>query len=87
MRKSRQYTVICLSNEGYEVSLEKRKIYVAFTDDDADTMRISTDSCESLTNPERTICIQPNYSLKWSYHRECIVQSLTQPNPSLQRTA
>lgn len=36
MRKPRLYTVICLNNEGYEASLEKRKIYVAFADDDAD---------------------------------------------------
>lgn len=36
MAKSRKYTVICLNNEGYEASLEKRKIYVALDDDDAD---------------------------------------------------
>jgi len=36
MPKPHQYTVICLNNEGYEVSLEKRKIYIALTDGDAD---------------------------------------------------
>jgi hypothetical protein len=35
MRKSRHYTVICLDNAGYKVSLEKRKIYVALADDEA----------------------------------------------------
>jgi hypothetical protein len=56
MRKPRQYTVICLSNEGYEVSLEKRKIYVAFTDDAADKhglMRIVDESGEDYLYPSK----------------------------------
>jgi hypothetical protein len=56
MSKSRQYTVICLSNKGYEVSLEKRKIYVAFTDDDADKhglMRIVDESGEDYLYPAK----------------------------------
>jgi hypothetical protein len=54
MRKSREYTVICLNNEGYEVSLEKRKIYVALSDDDADKhglMRIVDESGEDYLYP------------------------------------
>lgn len=56
MRKLRQYTVICLSNEGYEVSLEKRKIYVALADDDADKhglVRIIDESGEDYLYPLR----------------------------------
>jgi len=56
MRKPRQYTVICLSNEGYVVSLEKRKIYVAFTDDDADKhrlVRIIDESGEDYLYPSK----------------------------------
>lgn len=32
MTRSSQYLVICLKNDGYDVSLEKRKIYVAIPD-------------------------------------------------------
>lgn len=56
MRKSRQYTVICLNNEGYEVSLEQRKIYVAFADDDADKhglVRIIDESGETYLYPAK----------------------------------
>jgi hypothetical protein len=56
MRKSRQYTVICSSNEGYEVSLAKRKISVALTDDDADKhglMRIVDESGENYLYPAK----------------------------------
>lgn len=56
MRKPRQYTVICLSNEGYEVSLEKRKIYVALTDDDAEKhglVRIVDESGEDYLYPSK----------------------------------
>jgi hypothetical protein len=54
MRKLHQYTVICLNNEGYEVSLEKRKIYIALTDDDADKhglVRILDESGEDYLYP------------------------------------
>lgn len=56
MRKPRQYTVICLSNQGYEVSLEKRKIYFAFVDDDADKhglVRIVDESGEDYLYPSK----------------------------------
>ena len=56
MRKTRHYTVICMSNEGYEVSLEKRKIYVAFTVDDDDThglVRIVDESGEDYLYPSK----------------------------------
>lgn len=56
MRKPRKYTVICLNNEGYEVSLEKRKIYVASIDDDADKhglMRIIDESGEDYLYPSK----------------------------------
>lgn len=56
MRKLRQYTVICLNNDGYEVSLEKRKIYIAFSDNDADKhglMRIVDESGEDYLYPSK----------------------------------
>jgi hypothetical protein len=56
MRKPSKYIVICLSNEGYKVSLEKRKIYVAFTDDDAEKhglVRIVDESGEDYLYPSK----------------------------------
>ena len=35
MRSTAKKLVICLENEGYEVSLERRKIYQALPDSDA----------------------------------------------------
>ena len=35
MRKQNQQMMVCLNNEGYEASLEKRKLYVALADDEA----------------------------------------------------
>ncbi len=32
MARTSRYLVVCLKNDGYEVSLEKRKIYVAIPD-------------------------------------------------------
>ena len=32
MARSSRYLVICLKNDGYDVSLERRKIYVAIPD-------------------------------------------------------
>ena len=32
MARSSRYLVVCLKNDGYDVSLEKRKIYVAIPD-------------------------------------------------------
>ncbi|MEK6211715.1 MAG: hypothetical protein AABM64_15325 [Pseudomonadota bacterium] len=38
-RQTRQL-VVCLKNEGYEVSLERRKIYVALSDNSAAKRRL-----------------------------------------------
>ena len=35
MRKPNRHLMICLNNEGHEVSLEKRKIYIALVDTEA----------------------------------------------------
>lgn len=35
MPRSTRYFVICVNNDGYEVSLERRKIYVAASDESA----------------------------------------------------
>jgi hypothetical protein len=47
--------VVCVSNEGYPVSLEKRKIYVSLRDPDADKhglLRIVDESGEDYLYPK-----------------------------------
>jgi hypothetical protein len=51
---SKQF-VVCVSNEGYEASLEKRKIYVALRDTAAekhDLLRIVDESGEDYLYPK-----------------------------------
>ena len=53
-RASRRYLVICLKNDGYDVSLEKRKIYVAIPDAAASKhglMRIFDESGDDYLYP------------------------------------
>jgi hypothetical protein len=38
MAKAARKLVICIANDGYEVSLERRKIYVAIVDSRADKL-------------------------------------------------
>ena len=55
MAKS-QRLVICLDNSGYEVSLERRKIYVAITDAKAQKfrqIRVVDESGEDYLYPEK----------------------------------
>ena len=55
--------VVCIDNEGYEVSLEKRKIYVALRDikaSDKGLLRIVDESGEGYLSPKtmfRTIAL------------------------------
>jgi hypothetical protein len=47
--------VVCIDNEGYPASLEKRKIYVAFRDGDAEKnglLRIVDESGEDYLYPK-----------------------------------
>jgi hypothetical protein len=49
-----RYYVLCIGNEGYEVSLEPRKIYVAIPDPDAeshDQIRVIDESGEDYLFP------------------------------------
>jgi len=49
-----QQLVVCIDNEGYETSLEKRKIYVALPDAEAEThglIRIVDESAEDYLYP------------------------------------
>lgn len=49
-----KHLVVCLENEGYAASLEKRKIYVALPDTDADRqglIRIVDESGEDYQYP------------------------------------
>ena len=39
MARASKRLVICVDNSGYEVSLERRKIYVALPDADAERLR------------------------------------------------
>ena len=53
-RNPAKYLVVCLSNEGYEASLEPRKFYVAIRDTDAeshDQMRVVDESGEDYLFP------------------------------------
>lgn len=50
-----QQLVICLDNAGYEASLERRKIYVALVDADAEAhgmLRVIDESGEDYLNPK-----------------------------------
>jgi hypothetical protein len=49
-----RYFVLCLNNEGYEASLEQRKVYVAIPDADADAhkqLRVIDESGEDYLFP------------------------------------
>lgn len=55
MAKSARRLVICLDNSGYEVSLERRKIYVAMPDAKAEKhgqVRVVDESGEDYLYPE-----------------------------------
>ena len=55
MAKSSRRLVICLDNAGYEVSLERRKIYVAIPDAKAEKhgqVRVVDESGEDYLYPE-----------------------------------
>lgn len=54
MTKAKHF-VVCIDNEGYEVSLEKRKIYVALRDPAAekhDLLRVIDESGEDYLYPK-----------------------------------
>jgi hypothetical protein len=55
MAAARKRFAVCLRNEGYEVSLEKRKIYEVLADPDAaehDQIRVIDESGEDYRYPE-----------------------------------
>jgi hypothetical protein len=55
MPKASQQLVICIDNEGYPVSLEKRKIYVALRDPAAEKhgqLRVIDESGEDYLYPK-----------------------------------
>lgn len=56
MAKSARRLMLCLSNEGYEVSLETRKLYVALADDNAAKhrlVRVIDESGDDYLYPQR----------------------------------
>jgi hypothetical protein len=60
MPKASKKLVICLDNSGYEVSLERRKIYVAIPDSQAERLgqiRIIDESGEDYLYPERNFVL------------------------------
>jgi hypothetical protein len=60
MPKASKKLVICLDNSGYEVSLERRKIYVAIPDPQAERLgqiRIIDESGEDYLYPERNFVL------------------------------
>lgn len=53
-KKSKQY-VVCVNNQGYEVSLEKRKIYQVLADKTAEQknlLRVKDESGQSYLYPQ-----------------------------------
>jgi hypothetical protein len=53
---SRRQLVVCVRNEGYEVSLEVRKIYVSIEDEDAKSrrmVRVVDESGEDYLYPQK----------------------------------
>jgi len=55
MATARKHFAVCLRNEGYEASLEKRKIYEVLRDVDAakhDQIRVIDESGEDYLYPE-----------------------------------
>jgi len=56
MPKKRRTWVVCVRNDGYEASLERRKIYEALPDADAEThhqLRVIDESGEDYLFPAR----------------------------------
>ncbi len=56
MARTGKLLVICVDNEGFEASLEKRKIYVAIPDAAADKrghLRVQDESGEDYLYPKR----------------------------------
>jgi hypothetical protein len=55
VRKKSEHLVVCISNEGYAVSLEKRKIYLALRDEQAEKrglIRVVDESGEDYLYPK-----------------------------------
>ena len=53
---SRRQLVVCVKNEGYEVSLEVRKIYISIEDEDAKShgmVRVVDESGEDYLYPQK----------------------------------
>jgi hypothetical protein len=53
---SKRRFVVCVKNEGYEVSLERRKIYVSIEDEEAQAhklIRVIDESGEDYLFPEK----------------------------------
>jgi hypothetical protein len=81
MARTSRRLVICLKNSGYEVSLERRKIYVAVPDSRAERLgqiRVIDESGEDY-------CIQKNYSCRRIFPRRRGEQSCKLPE--IQRLA
>jgi hypothetical protein len=60
MPRASKKLVICLDNSGYEVSLERRKIYVAIPDPQAERLgqiRIIDESGEDYLYPEKNFVL------------------------------
>jgi hypothetical protein len=62
MARAEKKLVICIDNAGYEVSLERRKIYVAIADARADKLgllRVIDESGEDYLYPKESFVTAP----------------------------
>jgi hypothetical protein len=82
MAKAAKRLFICLDNAGYEVSLERRKIYVALPDAKAERSGI----LGSSMSPAKIIYIRPSASSPQSYPFRLDVPSCTPPNNRFERS-
>jgi hypothetical protein len=75
MTKTAGKLVVCIKNDGYEVSLERRKLYLSLPDADAEKhglVRVIDESGEDYLFPRR--CFMP-VELPLSVRRAVLVES------------
>lgn len=69
--------VICVKNEGYAVSLERRKLYVTLADAQAAKRR----QLRVIDESERVICTHKSSSWRSSCRSHCADACYKRPNP------
>src|SRR5260370_27503635 len=86
MAKAAKRFVICVDNSGYEVSLERRKIYVSLPDPKAarlGQLRVIDESGEDYLYPKvlswKSLCRSRYAGRSWAQPNPCLVRTATRP--------